>query len=120
MRIPSGDTRARFAVDLFVYRITREIGAMAATLGGLDALVFTGGIGEHAAAVRAEICGLLAHLGVTLDPARNAAASPIVSVDGSPCTVRVVPADEERTIARHTARLLGSTNDPSHRTARIP
>jgi len=100
------DPRAALAVDLFCYQARKFIGALAAVLGGLDTLVFTGGIGEHAAAVRWRICRHLAFLGVELDPARNDAHAAIISRDGAACTVRVIPTDEELMIARHTAELL--------------
>lgn len=100
------DRDAALAIDMFCHHARKAVGALTATMGGIDTLVFTGGIGEHAAAVRAQICRSLAHLGITLDAARNTAANPIISVDDSPCTVRVVPTDEERLIARHTARLI--------------
>lgn len=106
------DPDAALAIDMFCHHAIKAVGALTATMGGVDTLVFTGGIGEHAAAVRAQICGPLAYLGVTIDAARNAAASEIISVDDSTCTVRVVATDEERMIARHTARLI-STADAS-------
>ncbi len=101
------DPRAALAIDVFTWSARKWIGAMAATLGGIETLVFTGGIGEHAAVVRAEIARGLEHLGVRIDDARNARSEPIVSADGSPCTVRVVQTDEERMIARHTWRIVG-------------
>ena len=102
----STDPRAALAVEVFCDHARKSIGAYAAVVGGLDALVFTGGIGAHAPAVRAEICRGLEHLGVTLDDARNAASERLVSVDGGPCVVHVVATDEERMIARHARRLL--------------
>lgn len=101
------DADAALALAMFCYHARKAVGALAAALGGLDTLVFTGGIGQRAAPVRAEICAPLRHLGVHLDERRNAAGAAIVSADGSPCTVRVVASDEERRIARHTARLCG-------------
>lgn len=96
------------AIELFCWIARRHVGAMAASLGGVDQLVFTGGIGEHAAEIRAGICTGLEHLGVRLDPERNARNAAVVSADASPCTVRVVATDEERVIARHTrARVAG-------------
>jgi len=80
---------------------------VAAVLGGLDTLVFTGGIGEHAAPVREEVCRGLDHLGIRLDPARNARHDAIIVADGAACTVRVVPTDEDLMIARHTRAVLG-------------
>jgi len=102
----STDPRAALAVEMFCYHARKAAGALAAALGGIDSLVFTGGIGEHAAPVREAICAGLLPLGVRLDPALNAASAAIISADGTSCTVRVVPANEERSIARHTARVL--------------
>src|SRR5206468_1473131 len=96
---------ARKAVDLFVYRIGRELGSLAAALGGLDALVFTAGIGEHSAEIRARVCRDAAWLGVTLDEAANEAGGPRISREGSKVSAWVIPADEELMIARHTSRL---------------
>jgi len=99
------DPRAGLAIDLFCYQARKSIGAFAAALGGIETLVFTGGIGEHAPAVRSEICRGLEHLGIELDEDRNDAGAPIVSKGR--CEVRVVRADEERMIARHVRRLVG-------------
>lgn len=99
-------TEAALAVEMFCYQARKAIGALAAVLGGLDSLVFTGGIGERAAAVRGPICAGLEHLGIRIDPARNAEGAPVISADRSPCTVRVQATDEERMIARHTRRTL--------------
>jgi len=104
----STDPRAALAVEMFCYQAAKAAGALAAALNGLDSLVFTGGIGEHAPPVREGICAELAHLGVRLERGRNAANAAVISADDSPCTVRVVPADEERSIARHTARVLAN------------
>ncbi len=104
--LASDAPRARLAVDLFVHRIGRELGAMAAALGGLDALVFTAGIGEHAAEIRARVCRDAAWLGVELDPAANAAGGPRLTTASSRVAAWVLPTDEERMIARHTRRLL--------------
>jgi acetate kinase len=90
------------AVALFVYRVGRELGSLAAALGGIDALVFTAGIGEHAAAVRARVCDDAAWLGVHLDAAANLAHGPRISTADSPVSVWVIPTDEELMIARHT------------------
>jgi len=95
------------AVAFYCYRAARELGSLAAALGGLDALVFTAGIGEHAAPVRAHIAEGAAWLGVRLDPRANAAHAEAIHAPGSAVRVYVVPTDEERMIARHTARLLG-------------
>jgi acetate kinase len=96
---------ARAAVDQFVYRIGRELGSLAAALGGLDALVFTAGIGEHAAPVRARVCRGAAWLGLELDEAANAKGGPRISAPGSGVSAWVIPTDEELMIARHTARV---------------
>jgi acetate kinase len=101
----SGDERAEEALALFVFRIVRETAAMAATLGGLDRLVFTGGIGEHSAAIREKAAKGLAWLGVAIDPARNESASPRLDAEASRVAVHIIPADEELTIARHVTAL---------------
>jgi acetate kinase len=85
---------------------------MAAVLGGLDMLVFTGGIGEHAAAVRWEVCRELAYLGISVDPQRNAVHADVISTPGSTCTVLVIPTNEDLMIARQTRTLLFSTPVP--------
>lgn len=100
------DPRAAEALELFCYQARKFIGALATTLGGLDALVFTGGIGEHAAPLRERICEGLRFMGVRLDTARNASHSAVISADDSPVTVRVVPTDEDLVIARHTRRIV--------------
>src|SRR5262249_28397081 len=92
---------ARLAVEMFCYQVKKAVGAMAAVLGGLELLVFAGGIGEHAAPVRANICAGLEHLGITLDPAANARHADVISTSASRCVVRVVPSDEDMQIARH-------------------
>jgi acetate kinase len=105
--IESPDPRAKFAIDLFVYRIGRELGSLAAALGGLDAIVFTAGIGEHAVVVREAVCRQAAWLGVDLDPAANAAGGPHISTASSRVVVWVIPTNEELMIARHTRALAG-------------
>lgn len=95
------------AVALFVYRIVREIGSLAAALGGLDGLVFTAGIGENDSATRAEIAAGCGWLGLALDPVRNAQGAGSISMQGARVTAWVVPTDEERMIARYTAETLG-------------
>jgi acetate kinase len=104
--LESRDPRARLAVDLFVYRIGREIGSLAAALGGLDALVFTAGIGEHAAAIRERVCRDAAWLGVQLDEAANTGGGPRISAAASRVSAWVAPTNEELMIARHTQQLL--------------
>jgi acetate kinase len=108
MRTLLADERpaAEEAIDLFVYRIGRELGSLAAALGGLDALVFTGGIGEHAAEIRAHVCRDAQWLGIGLDEEANAAGGPRISGTGSAVSVWVVPTDENLMVARHTRRLL--------------
>ncbi|HET9700433.1 MAG TPA: acetate/propionate family kinase [Burkholderiales bacterium] len=106
--LASEDPRAGEAVDLFVYRIAREIGSLAAAIEGLDALVFTGGIGEHAVPVREMVCEAAAWLGVELDLDANARGGPCVSRPGSRASAWVIPTNEELMIARHTCRLLAA------------
>jgi acetate kinase len=101
------DERARDAVEFFCYQVRKWIGAFAAALGGLDTLVFAGGIGEHAAPVRARICEGLDFLGVGVDAARNAAHARLISADAGRVAVRVIPTDEERMMAQLVAGLLG-------------
>ena len=103
----SPDPRARLAIDLFLYRIGREIGSLAAALGGLDALVFTAGIGEHSASLRRSVCRAAAWLGIELDEATNDAGATRISTITSRASAWVVPTDEELMIARHTKRLAG-------------
>ena len=106
--LASAQPAAREAVDLFCYRIIREIGSLAAAIGGLDALVFTGGIGEHAAPVRRQVCAALGWLGIVLDEAANAAHARRVATADSRVEVLVLPTNEEWIIARHTAAMIGT------------
>jgi acetate kinase len=99
------NSRARLAVEMFCYQVRTAVGALAAVLGGLELLVFAGGIGEHAAPVRATVCTGLAHLGIDLDPEANARHADIISRPGSRSVVRVTPSDEDMQIARHCALL---------------
>ena len=104
----SRDERAALAFEMFCYQSKKAIGALAAALGGVDNLVFTGGIGEQAAPVRERICASLGLIGIRLDDARNRSEAPdIISAEDSPCTVWVKGADEELVISRHTQRVLG-------------
>jgi acetate kinase len=103
--LASADPRARFALDYFAFRIAREVGALAGVLEGLDGLVFTAGIGEHAAPVRGDVCRRLAWLGVRLDDAANRAHGARISAAASAVEVYVIPTDEEAVIARATLRL---------------
>lgn len=112
--LASDAIEAREAVDLYVHRITRELGALVAVLGGLDAIVFTGGIGEHAAPIRAQVCAQAAWLGVRLDEPANLTDKAMsagdcpgwrISIAESAIAVWVMPTDEERMIAQHTRRV---------------
>ena len=101
------DVRAAEAVALFCYQVKKWIGAFAAALGGLDTLVFAGGIGENAPTVRARICDGLGFLGIELDEKQNATNEGVISAKTSGITVRVIPTDEERMIARMVCGVLG-------------
>ncbi len=107
------DQHAAEAIDLFCYQARKFVGALAAALDGLDTLVFTGGIGEHAAPIRQRICDGLSSLGIALDAQRNEAHAPIISRDGSAVVVRVMKTNEDLMIARHTYRLISQRG--SHR-----
>ncbi len=113
--LESKDPRAEEAIALFVYHISKHLGALAAVLGGLDALVFTAGIGEHAAEIRERVCRHAEWLGVRLDPAANAAGSPRITSADSPVSAWVIPTDEERMIAIHTLQMLkeGTASRPA-------
>lgn len=106
LELEASDIRAAEAVALFCYQAKKWVGAYAAALGGLDTLVFSGGIGENAAPVRARICDGLGFLGIEIDASRNAGSADIISTDASRATVRVIRTDEESTIARSVSRLL--------------
>ena len=99
--LKSHDPRAQEAVDVYVYRIVREIGSLAAALGGVDALVFTGGVGENAAVIRARVCDALAWLGLQRDVARNAAGGPCISRTDSTVSAWVIATHEDEMIAQH-------------------
>ncbi|HSQ82787.1 MAG TPA: acetate/propionate family kinase [Casimicrobiaceae bacterium] len=105
--LASQEPRARFAIELFCYRASRELGSLAAALGGIDALVFTGGIGEHAADIRARIIDGAAWLGFRLDAGANAEHATRLTRPDSPAPAYVVPTDEALMIARHTRALTG-------------
>ena len=100
------DVRAAEAVALFCYQAKKWIGSFAAALGGLDTLVFSGGIGEHAAVIRARICEGLEFLGMTVDEVRNGAGDAVISTEGSRVTVRVIHTDEEREIAQSVVHVI--------------
>jgi acetate kinase len=104
--LASREREAREAVDLFCHRLVRELGALAAVLGGVEALVFTGGIGEHAAPIREKVCTALGWLGLSFDAEANAAKANVISRSDSRLITLVLPTNEEWMIARHTARLL--------------
>jgi acetate kinase len=104
--LASNDPHAADAVALFVYRISRELGSLAAALGGLDALVFTAGIGEHAPGIRCRVCEQAAWLGVHFDEAANASGGPRITIAGSKASAWAIPTDEDLMIARHTWRLI--------------
>ena len=105
--LASTEPGARLAIDLYLYRIRRELGSLAAALGGLDAIVFTAGIGENAALIRERVCRDAGWLGVLLDPAANHAGGPRIGTPQSRVQAWVIPTSEELMIARHTQRLLG-------------
>lgn len=102
------DNAARMAVKMFTYQVRKFIGAYAAVLNGLDTLVFTGGIGERAVEVRADICSGLEYLGVALDMAANGRNTAVISLPGTKCTIRVVQTDEDLMITRHTREVVSS------------
>jgi len=104
--LKSSEPRAQFAVDLFIYRIGRELGSLAAAIGGLDALIFTGGIGEHGAVIRERVCRDAHWLGVELDTTANAGDGPRISTESSSVSVWTIPTNEELMIARHTRRVI--------------
>jgi acetate kinase len=105
--LASDDPRAKLAIDLYCYRIRRELGSLTAALGGLDALVFTAGIGENSAAIRERVCRDAAWIGVELDARANAQGGPRISAAGSRVSVWAIPTNEELMIARHTRHLIG-------------
>jgi acetate kinase len=106
--LASEEPRARFAIEVFCYRVARQIGSLAAALGGLDGLVFTAGVGEHAAPVRDAICRNCAWLGLELDEAANRVHGPGISSAASRVAAYVLPTDENVMIARHVRALLGA------------
>jgi acetate kinase len=103
----ASDSQASQAIELYCYTARKHFGALAAVLGGVDTIVFTGGVGEHAPAIREKICAGLEYLGVQFDRNRNAANEAVISADDSRLVVRVIATDEELVIARHVAALLG-------------
>ena len=101
--------KAREAVDMFCYSAKMYLGSYAAVMGGVDTLVFSGGIGEHAAEIRRRICEGLGFLGIAVESSRNVVSSPVISPDGSAVTVRVIATNEELMIVRHTLAILAGT-----------
>src|SRR3984893_764545 len=110
----SSDPRAAFAIDYFVYRVALQAGMLAAALQGLDALVFTAGIGENSVGIRARIAERLKWLGVSLDPASNASHALQISRPDSRIPVYIVPTDEELMIAQHTLSLIWNRHTSFH------
>jgi acetate kinase len=108
--LASDERPAREAIETYVFRIARELGALTASLGGLDGLVFTAAIGERAPAIRAAVCGRSAWLGIRLDPEANARGGPLVSAPGTRPSVWVIPTDEENMIALHTWKIVTNTS----------
>ena len=104
--LESQDTKAKEAIDYFCYRISRELGSLASALGGLDAVVFTGGIGEHAPGVREKICRESGWLGIELNSEANQKNDNLVSTRESPVSVWMIPTDEEQVIATHTKNMV--------------
>lgn len=113
--LESDEPSAHLAVDYFVYRVAKEVGALAAVLGGLDALVFTAGIGENSPEIRRRVCEACAWLGIEFDPQANTAKASCISRKASAVSVWMIPTNEELMIARHTGRLLGSGGTRSSR-----
>jgi len=104
--LASDEPRAQLAVDLFCYRVRRELGSLAAALGGLDAIVFTAGVGENSAVIRERVCRDAGWLGVELDEGANAAGGPRISTPGARTSAWTIPTNEELMIARHTRQLI--------------
>jgi acetate kinase len=109
----SDDPRARDAIDYFVYRIRHDLGALTASLGGLDALIFTAGVGENDAALRARVCRDAAWPGIEINSEANERRELKISAGDTMPSVWVIPTDEERMIAMHTARLVGTGGEQS-------
>jgi len=111
--LASAEPSAALAVEYFVYRAAKEVGALTAALGGLDALVFTAGIGENSAVIRSRICKACAWLGIELDEKANTASAACITREASPVSVWRIPTNEELMIARQTGRLLALSGRPS-------
>ena len=110
MLLESNDPKASEAIDLFTYSVACEAGGLVSALGGLDGLVFTAGIGEHAPAIRTAIAARLSWLGMRLDEGANAKNAARISTPDSHIEVRVIPTNEEAMIARHTLSTIGATS----------
>lgn len=108
--LASTEPAAQLAIDYYVYRIRRELGSLAAALGGLDAVIFTAGIGENSAIIRQRVCHDAAWLGIDIDAAANTQGGPRISTPHSPVTVWTIPTNEELMIARHTQQVLSGTS----------
>ena len=106
--LESDEASARFAVDYFVYHVCRFTGALSAAMGGIDAMVFTGTVGEPSAAIRGRVLRRLGFLGFVLDEAANEAGGPLLTLPVSPCPAYMIPSDQEVVIARHTLALIGT------------
>jgi acetate kinase len=106
LAVEASDVRAAEAIALFCYQARKWLGSFTAALGGLDTLVFAGGIGENAPLIRARICADLEFLGIHLDATRNQHNAPVISTDGSPVTIRIIRTDEELMIAKLVSRLI--------------
>jgi len=117
--LENANPEARLAVDYFVYRATKEIAALAAVLGGIDALVFTAGIGENSGEIRRRICDACAWLGVSVHAGANARHGPRISTPDSRVSTWVIPTNEELMIARHTGVLLGLVNVKAQTAAKL-
>jgi acetate kinase len=118
--LKAGTAAAEEAIELFVYRVATEVAAMASALGGLDAVVFTAGIGEHSAAIRAAILARCRWMGVELDDFANEAGGPRLSTPGSPVSAWVIPTDEEAVIATHALKLTAALHTTNAAARRIP
>jgi acetate kinase len=105
--LASASPRARFAIEVFCYNVARQIGSLAAALGGLDGIVFTAGVGENAAPIRSAVCRSCRWLGVEIDEVANRAHRMCITTSGSQVAAYVIPTDENLMIARHTRALLG-------------
>ena len=106
--LASDEPRAAEAIEYFVYRIGQELGALSSSMGGLDALVFTAGIGEHSPEIRSRVCAGAAWLGVELDEEANLSGGPRISTARSPTSAWVIPTNEELMIAQHTLKVLAT------------